>query len=142
MVAAIGQELTKERMASKDEAALRIAVGGTVYYAKQPPSVGHYKTRYGDIQVRRHLYQTAHGGATLCPLERNGQMERFGSDTPLRVIATGMDGATMPLVDENYKMAMVGTIALYDTAGERRSTEYLGAMPEAGRESFYQHFDA
>jgi len=206
MVAAIGQELTKELMASKDEAALRIAVGGTVYYAKQPPSVGHYKTLYGDIQLRRHLYQTAQGGETMCPLERNCGMERFGSATPLfaeilafkvsaltprdvaqdlekchgvaaapsyiaetaqavgqiavekketwelrktgtndapvRVIATGMDGATMPLVDENYKMARVGTIALYDEAGERRSTEYLGAMPEAGRESFYQHFDA
>jgi len=29
--------------------------------------------------------------------------------------ATGMDGATMPLVDENFKVAMVGTLSTYDS---------------------------
>jgi len=205
LVAAIGQELTKELMAGQDEMAWRIEVGGRFYYKKGTPSLGHYKTLYGDIAVARHLYQTAQGGETMCPMERNCQMERFGSATPLlaqviafkvsamtasdvaldlkkchrvaaapsyiaetaqavgqiaadkketwelrptgpaaavRVIATGMDGTTMPLVDENYKMAMVGTITLYDEAGERLSTEYLGAMPEAGRAAFYRHWDA
>jgi hypothetical protein len=205
LVAGIGQELTKELMVAKEEKAWRIEVGGTVYYRKQPASVGHYKSLYGNIAVERHLYQTAQGGETICPLERHCQMEKFGSATPLlaeviafkvsamtprevaldlekghrvaaapsyiaetaqavgqiavdkkeawelqktgtegaavRVVATGMDGATLPLVDENYKMAMVGTIALYDAAGERQSTEYLGAMPEAGREGFYRHWD-
>ena len=55
-------------------------------------------------------------------------------------IATGVDGTTMPLVDEDYKEAMCGTIALYDRDGERLSTEYLGAMPEAGKESFRRLF--
>lgn len=205
IVAAIGQELTQELMAGKDETALRIEHSGTVYYRKQPASVGHYKSLYGDIAVERHLYQTAQGGETMCPMERNCQMEPFGSATPLlanviafkvsamtpgdvaldlekchgvaaapsyiaetaqavgqiavdkketwelrqtgtdgasvRVIATGMDGATLPLVDENYKVAMVGTITLYDEAGDRLGTEYLGAMPEAGRAGFYRHWD-
>src|SRR5262249_9474853 len=205
LVAAIGQELTQELMVGKDETALRIERGGRVYYRKQPASVGHYKSLHGDLAVERHLYQTAQGGETICPMEQNCHMEPFGSAMPLmanvlafkvsamtagdvaldlekchgvaaapsyiaetaqavgqiagdkketwelqptgtdgasgRVVATGMDGATMPLVDENYKMAMVGTITLYDTAGERLATEYLGAMPEAGRAEFYRHWD-
>lgn len=60
---------------------------------------------------------------------------------PVRVVVTGMDGTTIPLVDEHYKMGMVGTIALYDESGERQATEYLGAMPEAGKGGFYRHFD-
>jgi hypothetical protein len=56
------------------------------------------------------------------------------------VIATGVDGTTLPLVGEAYKEAMCGTIALYDRAGERLHTEYLGTMPEAGKATFAQRF--
>ena len=56
------------------------------------------------------------------------------------IIATGVDGTTMPLVNEAYKEAMCGTIALYDKAGERVHTEYLGTMPEAGKATFAQRF--
>jgi hypothetical protein len=56
------------------------------------------------------------------------------------VIATGVDGTTLPLVGEAYKEAMCGTIALYDQAGERVHTEYLGTMPEAGKTTFAQRF--
>ena len=49
------------------------------------------------------------------------------------VIATGVDGTTLPLVGEAYKEAMCGTIALYDKAGQRLTTEYLGTLPEAGK---------
>lgn len=33
-----------------------------------------YQTPYGDIQVNRHLYQTAQGGSTYCPLEYNARI--------------------------------------------------------------------
>ena len=61
---------------------------------------------------------------------------------PVAIIATGVDGTTMPLVGEAYKEAMCGTIALYDQAGERVHTEYLGAMPEAGKTTVAQRFIA
>jgi hypothetical protein len=56
--------------------------------------------------------------------------------TEVEIIASGVDGTTMPLVGEDYKEAMCGTIALYDEAGERLHTEYLGTMPEAGKATF------
>lgn len=205
IVADIGKELTKELMASKEESAVRIERAGRVYYQKGTASVGQYKTLYGDIELERHLYQTAHGGETICPLEQHGRMEQFGSATPLlaevlafkvsamtarevaqdlekchrvtaapsyiaetaqtvgaiavekkeswtlrptetdhepvAVVATGMAGTTMPLVAENYKLAMVGTIAWYDADGERLGTEHIGAMPEEGKATFFRDFD-
>jgi hypothetical protein len=51
-------------------------------------------------------------------------------------IATGFDGTTLPLREENHKEAMCGTIALYDAQGERLATEYLGSMPESGKARF------
>lgn len=60
--------------------------------------------------------------------------------TPVDVVATGLDGTTMPIRGEDYKEAMCGTIALYDEGGERLSTEYLGAMPEAGKADFTKRF--
>jgi hypothetical protein len=61
---------------------------------------------------------------------------------PVALIATGLDGTTLPLVGEDYKEAMCGTIALYDAAGTRLHTEYLGAMPEAGKSTFREAFSA
>lgn len=61
---------------------------------------------------------------------------------PVEIIATGTDGTTIPLVNEAYKEAMCGTIALYDKDGERLTTEYHGAMPQAGKTDFAKHFAA
>lgn len=56
------------------------------------------------------------------------------------IVATGLDGTTMPLVSEAYKEAMCGTLALYDETGKRLTTEYLGALPEAGKATFTELF--
>ncbi len=68
---------------------------------------------------------------------------RLSSQPPARpvlTIATGLDGTTLPVVGEDYKEAMCGTLALYDAAGERLSTDYLGAMPETGKATFTRLF--
>ena len=67
-------------------------------------------------------------------------LEAAGASVPVAVIATGVDGTTTPVVGEAYKEAMCGTLALYDQAGQRVHTEYLGAMPEAGKATFAQRF--
>jgi hypothetical protein len=64
------------------------------------------------------------------------KLEAPTPEAPVEVVATGFDGTTMPIRGEDYKEAMCGTIALYDKRGERLSTEYLGAMPEAGKADF------
>jgi len=68
------------------------------------------------------------------------QLEAPSPETPVEVVATGFDGTTAPIRGEDYKEAMCGTIALYDRRGERLSTEYVGAMPEAGKADFTNRF--
>ena len=68
------------------------------------------------------------------------QLESPPPERSVAIVATGLDGSHLPLVGEDYKEAMCGTIALYDQRGERLSTEYLGAMPEAGKADFTNRF--
>jgi hypothetical protein len=48
----------------------------------------------------------------------------------------GLDGTCALFCEEGFKQCMVGTIALYDKAGERLETLYLGQAPEVGKGEF------
>lgn len=54
--------------------------------------------------------------------------------------SVGVDGTCMLLRDDGWRVAMTGTIALYDGQGERLHTIYLGATPEYGKEEFHARF--
>jgi hypothetical protein len=58
--------------------------------------------------------------------------------TPIRIISMGVDGACMFLAEDGRRQAMVGTISLYDAAGERQHTIYVAATPEYGKAAFYE----
>ena len=52
-----------------------LQLGATLWYSKgQQPCA--YQTPYGETVVERHVYQTAQGGATFCPLERAARIVR------------------------------------------------------------------
>jgi hypothetical protein len=59
-------------------------------------------------------------------------------DSPVSTVSVGLDGTTIFLREQGYRIAMVGTIALYDRAGERLHTTYIGASPEYGKASFLE----
>jgi hypothetical protein len=58
-------------------------------------------------------------------------------DVPVNAIGIGLDGTCMFMTGEGNRQAMVGTISLYDAAGERQHTIYLAATPEYGKATFY-----
>jgi len=53
----------------------------------------------------------------------------------------GLDGTCALFCDEGFKQCMVGTIALYDGAGERLETIYLGQAPQVGKAEFLDRLD-
>ena len=55
---------------------------------------------------------------------------------PVKSIAVGIDGTCMLMTEDGWREAMTGTIALYDSAGERMHTTYVAATPEYGKEKF------
>jgi hypothetical protein len=87
------------------------------------------------------IQQTAQRVGQLAVHKRAGWAVRGPEpERPVRTIATGLDGTTVPLWEEHYKEAMCGTIALYDSKGQRLTTEYLGTMPESGKACFTERF--
>jgi hypothetical protein len=63
------------------------------------------------------------------------------TDEPVASVSVGLDGTCMMLVDDGWREAMVGTIALYSRDGERLHTIYLAASPEYGKETFLRSFE-
>jgi hypothetical protein len=55
-------------------------------------------------------------------------------------IGISLDGTCMLLREDGWRQAMVGSISLYDQAGERMHTTYIAGAPEYGKETFYSDF--
>ena len=68
-----GRLFTGEVLSRFDTDGAPILIGATKWTSKgQEPK--HYQTPYGEIKVARHVYQTAKGGATFCPLDRDARI--------------------------------------------------------------------
>jgi hypothetical protein len=67
----------------------------------------------------------------------------YSIDVPQEDVSTigiSLDGACMLLCNDGYRQAMVGSISLYDSVGERLYTRYTALPPEHGKAQFHQAF--
>ncbi len=64
---------TTEALKQFDTDGSPLQIGHTRYTSKGQEPKG-YQTPYGEAIVARHVYQTAQGGATFCPLERDARI--------------------------------------------------------------------
>jgi hypothetical protein len=60
---------------------------------------------------------------------------------PTETITIGMDGTCLLMCEGGWRETMVGTIGLYDKAGERQHTIYMGATPEYGKATFLERME-
>lgn len=60
---------------------------------------------------------------------------------PVKSVSVGLDGTCMLLTESGWREAMVGTISLYDSQGERLHTIQIGALPEHGKARFQERLD-
>lgn len=63
------------------------------------------------------------------------------SPEQVQSIVLGLDGTCALFCEDGFKQCMVGTIALYDAAGERLETIYLGQAPQCGKAEFLERLD-
>jgi hypothetical protein len=75
-----GNLATAEQLRRFDTDGSPLQVGSTTLYSKGPLPK-EYQTPYGAVTIERHVYQSAHGGATFCPLQRNARI--VVTSTPL-----------------------------------------------------------
>jgi hypothetical protein len=60
---------------------------------------------------------------------------------PTATITIGMDGTCLLMCEGGWRETMVGTIGLYDKAGERQHTIYMAATPEYGKAKFLDRME-
>ena len=68
-----GMLFTRDALERFDTDGSPLMMGSTKWTSKglEPK---HYQTPYGEVKVARHVYQTAQGGATYCPLDRDARI--------------------------------------------------------------------
>lgn len=75
-------------------------------------------------------------GAMANAVEETSDYEIPELKEPVASIGFSLDGTCMLMKDDGYREAMTGTLSLYNAAGDRLHTIYLGAAPEHGKEAF------
>lgn len=130
----------------------RIVVTSTPRFAKQ---ISHKFSEMASTQVEKdlaenHNRQVARSylqnvadavGTAVLLQEEDWQYSPPVMDRKVKTISVGLDGTCMLLCDDGYRQTMVGTLAFYDTAGERMHTIYLAAPPEYGKAQFKKRLE-
>ena len=60
---------------------------------------------------------------------------------PIASISAGLDGTCLNMKEDGWREAMCGTLAFFDTDGERMHTIYTAASPEYGKEKFLKNLE-
>lgn len=130
----------------------RIIMTSTPFFAKQVSS----KLAYGSArEVQRDLSENHSRPVAVSYIQRvseavasiiEAKEESWTyvppqMDVEIHSVAIGLDGTCMLMCETGWREAMVGTISLYDKAGERQHTIYIGATPEYGKASFLDRLE-
>lgn len=130
----------------------RIILKATPRYAEQ---ISHKAAEMASTQVAKDLDNNHHRHVPRSYIKKLSEAvasivqtkeEKWTYNTPkdiegVEIISIGLDGTCMFLCDDGYRQAMVGTLALYDAAGERKHTTYVAAEPEYGKQRFKERLD-
>ena len=129
------------------ERAARIVITSTPKFAKQiswkfaqGSSVAVQRDlseNHGRTVARSYLQDVCQAVSGIAQAkEEEWSYETPALAVPISSVAIGIDGTCMLLCKEGYRVAMVGTISLYDKDGQRQHSVYVGASPEYGKATF------
>ena len=125
----------------------RIVLTSTPRFAKQishkyaemsgPRVVTDLAENHGRRVTRSFVQNLAETvGSIALSQEESWHYQTPKPSVPITTVSIGMDGTCMLMCEDHYREAMVGTISLFDSQGERQHTTYLAASPEYGRATF------
>ena len=75
-------------------------------------------------------------GPWLWPKKESWHYQTPKLSDPVATVSLGLDGTCMLICEEGGRQAMVGSLSLYDSQGERLHSTYVAAAPEYGRQQF------
>jgi hypothetical protein len=134
----------REALRHLDTDGSAIEMGGKIWRTNGQQAKA-YQTCYGEVVVERHIYQSAGGGKTYCPREREARIVVTSTPMFAKQISSKMAyGAALEVRQDlgethgrevalsyiqrlseavgSIVQAMVGSISLYDGEGERQHT--------------------
>jgi hypothetical protein len=97
-----GNAATQELLKDFDADGEDLILGGTTWYSKGQLSKT-YNTPYGTTTVERHVYQSAKGGTTICPLEDNARIIRNSTPRFVKMITHKFAHNAANQVMEDFK---------------------------------------
>lgn len=130
----------------------RIIRSATPFFAKQISSkyaefggrrvVNDLSSNHGREIVHTYIQNVADTVASIAILhEEDWSYETPAQNQPVPVISVGLDGTTLLTVTNGYRQAMVGSVALYSSFGDRLHTTYIAATPEYGKATFIERLE-
>lgn len=125
----------------------RIIVASTPRFAKQVAHkyaetsgaavVRDLEENHGRHVTRKFIQDITQAVASIAQAkEESWTYEVPKLDGVVKTVSIGLDGTCVLFSEDGYRQAMVGTISLYDSLGERLHTIYVGASPEYGKAKF------
>jgi hypothetical protein len=96
----------------------------------------YYQTPYGEVMVERHVYQSAAGGATFCPLEREARIiltstPRFASQVSYKMAALSAPQVKSDFAVNSHRNASLSLI--------QDLSEAVSVVVQAKEESWTYH---
>jgi hypothetical protein len=131
-VNAMGNLASGEALKKFDADGENLTIGGTTWYSKGQQKKT-YHTPYGDVTVRRHVYQNAEGGATMCPMDDGARIVIKSTPRYAKMIAHKSANNAVSQVMEDLEQNH-GRRCLKATAQD--ISTYIGSVAQAKEESW------
>jgi len=98
----VGRLATGEALSQYDTDGSPIEVGG-IRFTSKGQQTEYYQTPYGQVHVERHVYQTARGGKTFCPLERDARLLLNATPRLAKLVSFKYSGAGANRVARDFE---------------------------------------
>jgi len=121
---------TREALQRFDTDGQPLVVAGQKYFSKGRLSKV-YQTPYGEVDMGRHVYQSAHGGKTFCPLEQRARIVVASTPRFARMVSYHYAWDSGRQVSENLQVNHGRAVA---PSFVQRLSEAVGAVVQAREE--------
>ena len=128
-----GNAITEKRLAEFDTDGSPIKIGDVNFTTKGLRPC-RYETPYGQVSIKRHVYQTSKGGKTYCPLDENARIVKKTCTPKLAKTVSNKYGnlaSSEVITDMNENHSRKLTRSFVQDVGE-----FVGAIADAKEETW------
>ena len=100
-----------------------------------------FKDNHGRHLSKQFIQSLSHSVGSLVAEKKTWNYKIDVPTKEVSAIGLSLDGTCMLICNDGYRQAMVGSISMYDSQGERLYSRYTAMSPEYGKERFKKAFE-